>query len=318
MAEFDIIKRFFTGMTAEREDVLVGVGDDCALLAANKQSLAVSMDTLVSGVHFYPDTDPKWLGHKALAVNLSDLAATGATPAWATLSLTLPKSDDAWLAAFSAGFAQLAKKYHVQLVGGDTTQGPLSITVQLHGHVPADRALLRSGAQSGDYIFVSGTLGDAALALARLKSGAASIDETLLSRLYRPEPRVLLGQLLTGIASSAIDISDGLASDLGHICTASGVAALIEREKLPLSGPMKAHLAKYQEWAYCLSGGDDYELCFSVPESKISNIQQIGQQLSLPLTAIGRIEAGQGIAICSADGRVPLTVRPGYEHFSDE
>ncbi|MGB5467180.1 MAG: thiamine-phosphate kinase, partial [Sedimenticolaceae bacterium] len=249
VSEFDLIRDYFARATGARADVLLGIGDDCALLRPPPGlALAVSVDTLVAGRHFLVDADPLHLGHKALAVNLSDLAAMGAQPAWATLALTLPQVDRNWLRAFMDGFAALAATHDVQLVGGDTTRGPLSITVQVHGFVDSLLALRRSGARAGDRIMVSGTVGDAGLALQLMQQnpGGGSVDSRLSRRLDRPTPRVALGRLLVGQASAAIDVSDGLIADLGHICDASGVGARVELARLPLSPAFRAHCPPHQ------------------------------------------------------------------------
>lgn len=235
MGEFELIRRFFQ-RPVRRKDVVLGSGDDCALLSVPAESLlAVSTDTLVAGVHFFADMDPVKLGHKALAVNLSDLAAMGAEPRWVSLALTLPEVDEAWVAGFAQGFLELADFYNVELVGGDMTRGPLSITVSIKGIVPERSALLRSGAQPGDAVFVTGQLGDAALALQQRLAHQTVSPDYLLTRLEQPEPRILAGMALRGLASSCLDISDGLASDLRHILQASGVSAQIELSQLPLS-----------------------------------------------------------------------------------
>ncbi len=253
MSEFDLIRDYFTDVGARRTDVDLGVGDDCALLEVPAgQQLAISIDTLAAGTHFLPDCDPESLGHKSLAVGLSDLAAMGAEPAWATLALTLPDHDPGWIAAFSRGFAALAGAHGVSLVGGDTTRGPLSVTVQVHGLVPAGRAIRRSGAAPGDRVYVSGTLGDAGLALRRILSGEP-VDPVARARLERPTPRVALGLALRGVASAMIDVSDGLAADLGHILAASGVGAEIDLTALPLSAAVRSARSSLTATGHCRS-----------------------------------------------------------------
>ncbi len=250
----------------------MGVGDDAALLrVAEGMELAVSTDMLVSGTHFFPDADPFLLGYKTLAVNLSDMAAMGATPRWATLSLSLPEANENWLQQFSAGFFALADEHEVELIGGDTTRGPLNLCVTIMGEVPRGKALRRSGAQIGDDIWVSGTLGEAALGLAHLQSEIELPEEpriSCLAALHQPQPRVALGLALRGIANSAIDISDGLLADLGHILECSNVAAEVRYDRLPVS-PLFASSGDDDEPNWCkrcvLSGGDDYELCFTAP-----------------------------------------------------
>ena len=241
MSEFDLIKRHFTRATP---GALLGVGDDAALMQVSiGQVLAVSSDMLVSGTHFFADADPYMLGHKTLAVNISDLAAMGATPRWATLAISLPEADEAWLARFSAGFFALAQQHGVELVGGDTTRGPLNLCVTIFGEVPQQLALRRSGAQAGDEVWVSGRLGDAALALAHMQGRLTLSDDEFAAcapALHQPQPRVALGLALRGIANSAIDLSDGLLSDLGHILEASGLAATLDFSRLPVSATMRA------------------------------------------------------------------------------
>lgn len=308
MSEFDLIKRHFT---RPAPTALLGVGDDCALLQVTEgKVLAVSSDMLVSGTHFFADADPCLLGHKTLAVNLSDLAAMGARPRWATLAISLPRADEAWLERFSAGFFALANRYGVDLVGGDTTRGPLNLCVTIFGEVEAGRALRRSGAQAGDEIWVSGKLGDAALALAHLQGRVVLPENDLAAcakALHQPQPRVELGLALRGIASSAIDISDGLLGDLGHILDASQVGAQIDVAAVPVSSVLRS----FPLYAGCaLSGGDDYELCFTAPAARRADVLGIGEQL--PLTRIGRIVAGQGI--CDGAGN-PINFEGGYDHF---
>jgi thiamine-monophosphate kinase len=314
MSEFDLIRRHFTRATP---GALLGVGDDCALLQVTQgRVLAVSSDMLVSGTHFFADADPYLLGHKTLAVNLSDLAAMGATPRWATLALSLPKADDAWLAQFSAGFFALADAHKVDLVGGDTTRGPLNLCVTIFGEVDAAYALRRSGAQFGDEIWVSGILGDAALALAHLQGRTKLTDDELATAalaLHQPQPRVALGLALRGIAHSAIDISDGLLADLGHILDSSGVAAEIHYTAMPVSATLRRY-PQFEKQAV-LAGGDDYELCFTVPSSRHAEVLRIAQQLALPLSCIGNIVAGRGSVVLDAAGLSITLEGAGYDHF---
>jgi len=281
MTEFDLIRRYFTRATP---NALLGVGDDAALLkVSDDYVLAVSSDMLVSGTHFFPDADPFMLGHKTLAVNLSDMAAMGATPRWATLAIALPAADETWLERFSAGFFALAQQHGVELIGGDTTRGPLNLCVTIMGEVDATQALRRSGAQPGDEIWVSGKLGDAALALAHLQGHVAlSADEfaACAPALHQPQPRVALGLALCGIANSAIDISDGLLADLAHILDASQVGAELDLSAIPVSAIMQVHLDRPTGFQCVLSGGDDYELCFTVPVSRHADVLRIGEQLA--------------------------------------
>ncbi len=315
MSEFDLIRRYLTGLGAVRDDVLVDVGDDCALLhVPADRELAVGIDTLVSGVHFQPDCDPAALGWKALAVNLSDLAAVGAEPAWATLALTLPEADADWLAAFARGFGELAAAEDVRLVGGDLTRGPLAITVQAHGFVPVGHALRRSGAQPGDLVCVSGALGDAGLALEHQRAGEP-VDAYLRRRLERPTPRIALGEVLRDLATSAIDLSDGLLADLGHVLSASGCGARLELERLPLADQVAAAVGARHDWALPLTSGDDYELCFTLPRAAAGQLPVLAAAAGCPLTTIGEIEAGSGLRCVRADGSLWRPPGGGYDHF---
>ena len=318
--EFDLIRRHFRQATAPREDVLLGIGDDCALLAVPPgQSLAVSSDTLVSGRHFQPDTDPEALGHKALAVNLSDLAAMGAEPAWASLCLTLPEADEAWLAAFMRGFSALAERFEVQLVGGDTTRGELSISITVHGLVEPKRAMRRDAARPGDLVYVTGQLGDAGLALlARqglyVRDGSMA---SLMQRLDRPEPRVAEGRQAAGFARAAIDLSDGLGSDLGHLCEASRVGALLYLESLPVSEAVRDYVAETGDWSLPLSAGDDYELVLTVPGDRQQAFEAAARHWAVPVAWVGMIEPGRGVRAIHPDGTHSEQVATGYDHFRD-
>ncbi|MFZ5522973.1 MAG: thiamine-phosphate kinase [Pseudomonadota bacterium] len=316
MTEFDLIRRYFTHAAPS---ALLGVGDDAALLQMSAGNvLAVSTDMLVSGTHFLPDADPCMLGHKTLAVNLSDMAAMGATPRWAILAVALPKADEAWLERFSAGFFSLADQYRVELVGGDTTRGPLNLCVSIFGEVPAQQALRRGGAQIGDEVWVSGTLGDAALALAHLKNHIVLSAGELAAcapALHQPQPRVALGVALRGIANSAIDISDGLFGDLGHILDASQVAAEINFALLPASTVLRPYMQQSLGRQCVLSGGDDYELCFTAPAMRHAEILSTSTRLALPLTCIGKIVAGRGCAVRDASGNLLDAEAGGYDHF---
>ncbi|RKZ41263.1 MAG: thiamine-phosphate kinase [Gammaproteobacteria bacterium] len=315
IAEFDVIARYFTQAFPKRTDVILGIGDDAALCTVPAgMQLAIAVDTLVEGVHFPRTTCAQDMGYKALAVNLSDMAAMGATPAWMTLALTCPQTDGAWLKGFTQGLLELAKLYQVSLMGGDTTCGPLTITIQIAGFVPPDGALQRCGAQQGDGIYVTGTLGDAGLGLASIQKQVILPSQTqqfVESRLNRPTPRVAEGQALRGIASSAIDISDGLAADLGHILEASGVGASLQLEKLPLSRALIKHLSPEKAWLMALSAGDDYELCFTVPHQK-----EVALQKALPnYTRIGIIESSPGLRCLDAQGQLFRFEKTGYQHF---
>ncbi len=326
MTEFDLIESIRTRCASTRTDVLLGIGDDAALLAVPPgQALAVSTDTLVAGVHFFSDAAPFDIGWKSLAVNLSDLAATGAVPAWATLALTLSSGDDAWVSAFADGFAALARQFDLALVGGDTTQGPLSITVTVHGFVPASLALRRDAAQVGDAVFVTGTLGDAAAGLGLLRGDLCAAPETdtpnahraaLIERLHRPTPRVAQGLLLRARARACIDVSDGLVADLGHICKASGVGAEIDLIRLPTSPALRDFVGDEARAALQLGGGDDYELCFTVPEQQVPALIDALARSGGAVTRIGRIVAGAGVRVCDAGGNDVARRRAGWEHFA--
>lgn len=317
LMEFDLIERYFS-RSSRRTDVALGGGDDCALLRVpTGKELAVTMDTLVSGVHFPQDTEPYAIGWKSLAVSLSDLAAMGAEPAWVTLSLTLPEANEDWLNAFSHGLFDLADQYDLELVGGDTTRGPLSITLQAHGLIPPGYALRRAGAQVGDLIYVTGTIGDAALGLAlrqRQKTEhLAPADRVyLLERLERPQPRIAVGISLRGIASAAIDLSDGLVSDLGHILKASKVGAVVYLECLPRSSALK----KLQvPWEMVVGGGDDYELCFTIPPTRQELLNQMAASVNCNFTFIGTIQASQGIIWNDGNGQAIHIDATGFRHF---
>ena len=316
-SEFDLISRHFTRPAA---NAVLGVGDDCALVdVTNGMDLTVSTDTMVSGTHFFPDVDPEHLGHKALAVNLSDIAAMGAMPYWAMLALTVPNVDHEWLAAFAKGFFDLAAEYNVSLIGGDTTRGPLTLTVTIMGEVPAGAALRRSGAKAGNDIWVSGTVGDAALSVAhrhgKLVLTEADYHESVM-RLYEPTPRVSLGQALRGMATAAIDISDGLLADLGHICRLSGVGATVELSSLPVSSIGAKHLHTDAGRTAIVAGGDDYELCFTAPANSRDSIAELTDVLGVPLTRIGQVKRGKGVSLLGPDGKAVKIDGRGYDHFS--
>lgn len=319
MKEFNLIKQFFTEQVVNRKDVVLSIGDDCALIApAERQHIAVTTDTLVSGVHFPINTPPRAIGHKAIAVNLSDLAAIGAEPTWISLALTLPEFDNSWLTEFCAGLFELCEYYNIQLIGGDTTQGPLSITVTAQGLVPIDTPLLRSGAKTGDWIFVTGELGDASLALQDIQ-GKVSIEavfkEQIHTKLNYPKPRVLAGQSLREYASSAIDLSDGLISDLEHICLASGVGANLVLDALPLSTVLRDTLGVDKAIEVALAGGDDYELLFTVSEDNKVGMETALGNAGIPVTCIGQINTSDKITTTMNNKAVSINVK-GFEHFS--
>jgi thiamine-monophosphate kinase len=310
-SEFDLIRKYFDRPARSRQDgsrqpasVVLGVGDDAALMKLRSgMELAVSTDMLVEGRHFRKGADARSLGHKSLAVNLSDMAAMGATPRWATLALALPAANERWLAGFSKGFFALARRYGVELVGGDTTRGPLAICVTILGEVPKGQALRRDGARAGDDIWVSGRLGGAACALARPGDTAAA------RRLHRPQPRVALGSRLRGIATAAIDVSDGFAQDLGHILERSRVGAVVSYAALPKHRIRDESL----ERRCVLSGGDDYELLFTARPG--ARVDATAKALGLKLTRVGGIRRGRGLRILDANGR-RLEPARGFDHFA--
>jgi len=316
LSEFDLINRYFNRPTRHTS---LGVGDDAALLAVTPgHELAASTDTMVEGVHFFAEAEPDSLGHKVLAVNLSDMAAMGANPKWAMLALTVPKADEAWFEGFARGFFALAAEHDVDLIGGDTARGPRNICVQIMGEVLRGQALRRDGARVGDDIWVSGDVGAAAAAVAHLK-GALRLSGPLLShclaRLNRPAPRVALGRMLIGVANSAIDISDGLLGDLGHICERSGVGAAIEFAAIPCAAelmPLRGHALVTRA---ILTGGDDYELCFTAVAGRRSEIEALSARAGLALTRVGRIAAERGIVVADETGK-PMSVQDGgFDHF---
>ena len=312
-AEFDLIDRIRTRVR-ERDDVVLGIGDDAALLQVPPgMQLVVTADTLNAGVHFPEAAAPADIGWKSLAVNLSDLAAMGAMPAWCTLSLSLPEADARWVDVFLDGFLELADQHALALVGGDTTRGPLSVSVTAMGLLETGSALRRDGARVGDDVWVTGTLGDAAAALEALLAGREPA-ELLRRRLDRPVPRVAAGQRLSSLARSCIDLSDGLLADLGHVCERSGVGAEIALANLPVSGALAA-LDPAQRWYWQASGGDDYELCFTASPRNRELVMQALDFTDVSATRIGRIVAGQGVKAFDAEGRAWQPLRSGYEHF---
>jgi thiamine-monophosphate kinase len=320
LSEFQIIRRFFT---SRARSAVLGVGDDAAIVRARRGiDLVVTTDLLVGGRHFRRDADPRHIGHKALAVNLSDIAAMGGKPRWATLALAIPAADARWLAAFSRGFMRLARRHGVDLIGGDTTRGPLAICVQVIGEVPAGRALRRDGARPGDDVWVSGQLGSAGLVLVAAAGRVAlSARERarLEPRLHLPTPRIGLGIALRNIARSAIDISDGLLADLGHVCERSRVAAVIELDRVPCSAMLRRRFASSAARAALLSGGDDYELCFTASRGERERIARVSRRLRLPLTRIGAIvprRRGASVTVLGRDGRALAPGRSGFDHFA--
>jgi len=316
IGEFEIIARYFTRATADR-DVVLGVGDDAAVLAVGGH-LAVTVDTLIAGVHFPDGMAPHALGHRLMAVNLSDLAAMGARPRWCTLALTLPSADELWLDGFSRGLFELADRYGVSLVGGNLTRGPLSLTLQLMGKVEPRNMLTRSGGHVGDDIYVTGTLGDSSagimLILERSAAPQGSAAAALKERFYRPVPRVGAGLALGPLATAAIDVSDGLLADLDHICKASACGATIDVERVPLSAELLSMFPPQEALAHALGGGDDYELCFTAPPSRADEIEAALEAADTPVRRIGQLIAGQTV-VCRRDGEPFTPAVRGFRHF---
>ncbi|MEW5681346.1 MAG: thiamine-phosphate kinase [Pseudomonadota bacterium] len=319
MGEFELISRFFANCGAKRSDAALGVGDDGAVLQVRDgYDLVVTTDTMVVGTHFFPDDDPRALGHKLVAVNVSDLAAMGAEPAWLSLALTLPAVDEAWLSAFAAGLGETADYYQCQLVGGDTTRGPMSLTMIAKGTVPRGKALTRSGAKVGDYIYVTGTLGDAALGL-KLCQGLHEVSKKhqshILQRFHYPSARVALGQALRNLASSAMDLSDGLYSDIQHILKRSNVGASIDVSRLPLSQALKDSCDTSTALQLALSGGEDYELLFTVPEARRGSLEVLLSPYGIPVTCIGRVTGVAGKLELKQGDQVFDYQHQGFVHF---
>jgi thiamine-monophosphate kinase len=317
MGEFDLIERFF--MRPARRSPL-GTGDDCALLAPRAgMQLAVSTDMLVEGRHFLSTVDPRHLGHKALAVNLSDLAACGAQPLAFTLALSMPHVDEAWLGGFARGLFALAEAHECELVGGDTTRGPLNICISVFGEVPQGAALLRDGARPGDDLYVSGTLGDARVALEVFR-GTLSLPsdafEAARARMEMPTPRIALGQALRGVASAAIDISDGLSGDLRHVLRYSGVGAVIETEAAMSLLACREHVPRAQWLEFVVAGGDDYELLFTAPPARRDAVQRAAHEANTRVTRIGCIDGEPGLRLVDADGQPVARSFASFDHFA--
>jgi thiamine-monophosphate kinase len=321
VGEFELIRRFFMrpGTTPRGGGVILGIGDDAALLDVPAHAeLAAAVDTIVEGRHFPLGSDPCSIGHRALAVNLSDLAAMGATPAWATLALTLPRADSDWLRRFADGLLDLADAHGVALVGGDTTRGPLTVSVQVLGHVPRGTAMRRSGARAGDLLAVTGTLGDAGAGLALIDGSFTSEDPTLAAQLVRrfeyPAPRVEFGMAARGLASAAMDLSDGMVGDLPKLASACGLAAHVDVERLPLSSALRAVAAPQQARDWALAAGDDYELLVAVPPHRYADLMSAAGRLDLTLSTIGELRSGNGV-FWSLHGREFTPTVRGYDHF---
>jgi len=310
-----VIDRFFRHLGAVRTDVVLGIGDDGALLRTLPGcELVQTIDALVEGVHFLPGSRPRSLGHRALAINLSDIAAMGATPAWALLALTLPEIDLAWLGEFATGFGSLARTHDVALVGGNLSRGPLSVTVQLTGQVAAGTALRRSGARAGDEIWVSGTLGDAALGRSAAAGAGGAAAEWLCARYEYPTPRVALGEALRGIASACIDLSDGLLADLPRLAASSECGALLQVEQLPLS-PALGALAGDLAWQQALAGGEDYELCVAAPPARAADLQALAARLAVPLQRCGALRSAPGLELQRSGTVIQFSQSP-FDHFA--
>jgi len=321
MKEFELIKHYFSKQSVARKDVVLGIGDDCALIQpAERQHIAITTDTLVAGVHFPLNTSARAIGHKVVAVSLSDLAAMGAEPAWVSLAITLPTIDEAWAADFSAGVFELCEFYNLQLIGGDTTQGPLSITVTAQGYTPTEKYLTRSGAKVGDWLYVTGEIGDAALALKYIQ-GSVAIDDihraSIQTKLDFPKPRVLVGQVLRDYATAAIDVSDGLAADLHHICEASNVGVNLVLDNLPLSIALRESIPVMEAYQLALTGGDDYELLFTVSDDNKVAMETALANTGVNITCIGQLNSSNKIKTLLNGESVCLDIQ-GYEHFSVE
>lgn len=308
MNEFDLINQYFNWDNSNLNGL--GVGDDCSLIDLKSCQLANTVDTLISAVHFPEDTPPEAIAYKALAVNLSDLAAMGATPLYFSLALTLPEINTTWLESFSTSLKALAQQHNIALIGGDTTRGHLSITINATGIVPNGRALLRSGAKVGDIIYVSNTLGDAALAWQQIQNSQIPSD-ALLKQFNTPEPQVALGRALLGLANSCIDISDGLMQDLSHILKQSGMGARLDLNNIPLSEEVSNYIRTQKDWCIAIAGGDDYELCFTIDPGQVESLETVKKQLNIALTPIGVVSQELGIETVP---KLDKTCQ-SYQHF---
>ncbi|MFT5573458.1 MAG: thiamine-monophosphate kinase [Cryomorphaceae bacterium] len=322
MAEFSLIERFCQGIGPEHKATKLGIGDDAAVITVpDNMELAVSVDTMVEGVHFYPDAEPAHIAHKLFAVNLSDMAAMGANPKWATLTLTLPNSDLTWLASFSESLNAIACKYGVQLIGGDTSRGTLNLSLHIMGLLPKGKAMCRSKARVGDDVYVSNTLGDAALAL-KCTEGVlhfrGSQLDNIMPALNQPEPQVDLGLGLLNIANACIDVSDGVVADLSHVAKQSDVSIELNVERIPVSAEYKQHLSMGGTYDLALGGGDDYELAFTAVRDRRGELLELAQTLGVKLTKIGRVTKTQDLAVSMSLNGEPyhLAEEPGYQHFS--
>jgi len=320
MKEFELIRHYFTEQVVKRKDVHLGIGDDCALVTPpERQHIAVTTDTLVAGVHFPLNTSARAIGHKSIAVNLSDLAAMGAEPSWISLAITLPEVDEQWIDDFCVGVFELCEFYNVQLIGGDTTQGPLSISVTAQGFVPFDKHISRSGAKAGDWLYVTGEIGGAALALQHIQGKvklAPKYQDEIIKRLDFPKARILAGQALREYATSAIDLSDGLVADLEHICKASGVGANIVLDDLPIPVALPETIGLEKAYDMALKGGDDYELLFSVAEDNRVGMETVLANSGNKFTCIGQLNGSDKITTTLNSKPVTLNVK-GFQHFTE-
>lgn len=320
MKEFELIRHYFTEQVVKRKDVHLGIGDDCALVTPpERQHIAVTTDTLVAGVHFPMNTSARAIGHKSIAVNLSDLAAMGAEPSWISLAITLPEVDEQWIDDFCVGVFELCEFYNVQLIGGDTTQGPLSISVTAQGFVPFDKHISRSGAKAGDWLYVTGEIGGAALALQHIQGKvklAPEYQDEIIKRLDFPKARILAGQALREYATSAIDLSDGLVADLEHICKASGVGANIVLDDLPIPVALPETIGLEKAYDMALKGGDDYELLFSVAEDNRVGMETVLANSGNKFTCIGQLNGSDKITTTLNSKPVTLNVK-GFQHFTE-
>ncbi|MDE1239427.1 thiamine-phosphate kinase [Vibrio aestuarianus] len=317
--EFNLINRYFSNRQPQRKDVFLALGDDCALVKPPENvRIAISTDTLVAGTHFLIDANPAWVAHKALASNISDLAAMGATPAWVSFALTMPNPDEAWLNPFCDAFFELANYYNIQLIGGDTTKGPLSLTLTVQGFVPQEQALLRSGAKVGDWVYVTGDLGDSKAGLDVILNNALRAKPFALElekRHYLSTPRILAGQALLNLASAAIDISDGLVSDIKHILERSQVGVSLDVAALPLSQELLQFVGNLEiAQQYALTSGEEYELCFTVPEQNKGSIESALAHCGCKVSCIGQIRP-QGTFELHHQGKVLNWQLNGYDHF---
>ena len=320
MKEFELIKEFFTAQPVSRKDVPLGIGDDCALIKACDDNLiAVTTDTLVAGVHFPLDTPARAIGHKAVAVNLSDLAAMGAVPSWISVAITLPEVDEQWLSDFTQGMFELTEYYNVQLIGGDTTKGPLSVTITAQGTVTEETVLRRDGAKNGDYVFVTGTVGDAGLALSAINKDvelSAADFELVKDKLDYPKPQVLVAQMIREFATAAIDISDGLLADLTHLCQASTLGIDVNLNELPISEVLERNVSKDEAIKYALTAGDDYQLIFTVPATNKVGVETAMAHANVEYRCLGQLNPSQNINLLLDNNPYELS-GSGYQHFSD-